>query len=130
MKKITCFLSIMLSIHCLATENNDKYYTELKVGCEIMTGLADLSMHHRQTGTSFSNASRAITAEKFIKKSTSNISKKAKKEKGMKLESIYINILKETYKMKIAKKEKVKQKILEDYTTTFYKDCMLTQKRF
>jgi len=51
-------------------------------------------------------------------------------ENGSKLEAIYISILKKAYKEDIEKKDNLKQKIVEKYTNKFYKNCLLTQRRF
>lgn len=132
MKRNLCLLLLaLLSLNTFATSTeNNKYYTNLKNGCKIMTGLADLSMHHRQQGSSFKKASSAITLEKYLEKNSNIGSKKEKFKMGKKLEKTYLNILRDAYKIEIKSNQMGKQESIEKYANKFYKTCLKLKKRF
>lgn len=125
MKKAICLLCLVLSFNCFANipKTKDGYYTNLKYGCKIVAGMADLAMHYRQSGMSFKNAKKAITTEKVMKKKQSDA------RLGRRLESIYNEILVDIYKIKIEKNEMKKMKLFEKNANKFYKKCLKEKRR-
>ena len=143
MKRILLFISITLSLSANATssqpnkETNQEqpetlsyYHTDLSKGCDIMTNMADLAMHYRQTGYPLEEAKKAITSKKFMKKIKRTRFSEEKEVVGRNLEEVYHEILSDVYKVDIVEKNEEKQKVTDLYTNAYYKKCLLSPVRF